>query len=193
MNTANLNPALDLHFKALGFKDRAALVMLSADSEVFEAKGLCAKPDWLIFDKRTRELFVLEYKTRELGKKDPTKYECYQVAATMMVVNRAMRARGFQFSAISGHLVYSDVFRVQVKPSLRDYQSLVDALPVVTEEYRKAGLLRPNRPLAVTKLVHRMFAPKANLMSDAQRSVLRRRGTVAHDTIATLARGAVPA
>lgn len=185
MNTsAHPHVGLDFCLRALGFADRAPLHVVARDNRYFSYRDVVCKPDFVILDKSTLELWVLDLKTRTpVG--GMTAYEAYQVLIYGLAVRPQMERELCRPLGVRTGVLYTNDQRLEVVPDEGDIAHINGSIEPARDTFIRRGEANGRR-ISGTQLARYMADPSlTTLFPDDGR---RERGIAAHAVISDLAR-----
>lgn len=185
MNT-HPNPAFDFFFKALGFAERASLHLLAKDDRLFTYRDVVCKPDFVILDAGTMELWVLEYKTRA-PTGAMTAYEAYQVIVFGMAVRPVLERELCRKLKLRTGVLYANDRRLEVVAEALDVERVNAAIEPAKRTFALRGEAAGGK-IGGSQLAQYLADPA--LRSPQQTDDGRRaRGVEAHRVMKSLAPG----
>lgn len=137
MNT-HPSPALDLFYRMLGFAERSSLHLLAKDDRFFTYRDVVCKPDFVILDAASMDLWILDYKTR-MPTGAMTAYEAYQVIVFGMAVRPVIERELCRKLKVRTGVLYANDRRLEVVADPLDIERVNAAIEPARRAFSMRG------------------------------------------------------
>lgn len=136
--TPHQNAALDLLYRMLGFEERGGLHLLAKDDRRFSYRNVVCKPDFVVLDASTMDLWVLEYKTRS-PRGAMSAYEAYQVIVYGLAVLPTMERELCRRLRLRTGVLYANDRRLEVVAEPLDVERVNAAIEPAKQIFAQRG------------------------------------------------------